>query len=103
MPYAWTQEVPINMDMYQQIRAELGDELPLGLIVHVVSTTDRGLRYLDVWESEADCNRFTGQRLHPAIGRVFARAHFQPPAEEPPREMVDVREVWLAPGMLISD
>lgn len=102
MPYAWTQEIPITLDMYRQIRAELGDELPEGLIVHVVSATDGGLRYLDVWESEADCNRFTEQRLHPALGRVFAKMHFQPPAQEPPREMVDVHEVWLAPGTLVN-
>lgn len=100
--YAWTQEIPINMDIYRQIRTELGEEVPPGLVVHVVSVTENGLRYLDVWESEGSCNQFVEERLHPAIGRVFARAHFQPPAAEPPRETVDVHEVWTAARALVS-
>ena len=31
------------------------------------------MRYLDVWEYEAACERFTEERLHPVVGR--ARSH----------------------------
>lgn len=102
MPYAYTQDVPIGFELYQQMRAELGEELPQGLIVHVVTATEQGLRYLDIWESEADCWRFVEERLHPVVGRIFARVGFQPPADEPPRVPADVREVWKSSERLRS-
>jgi hypothetical protein len=101
MLYAYTQDVPIDMSIYRQIRAELGQDAAQGLIVHVVTATERGLRYLDVWESQEACEHFVEQRLHPVVGRIFARMQFQPPAEEPPRQPVDVQEVWLASGALV--
>jgi heme-degrading monooxygenase HmoA len=94
MAYGWMQDVPITMEMYQQIRAELGTEAPGEMIVHVVSQTERGLRYVSVWESKEAWERFRDARLHPAVGRVFARNSFQPPAGEPPMQELDVREVW---------
>ncbi len=94
MAYGWVQDVPITMEIYQQIKAEFGAEIPEGLIVHVVSQTERGLRYLDIWESKEDWERFRETRLHPALGRVFARIGFQRPAGEPPMQELDVREVW---------
>lgn len=94
MAYAWVQNVPITMEIYRQIKTELGTEVPGGLIVHVVSQTEPGLRYLDVWESKEAWERFRDTRLHPAVGRVFARIGFQPPAGEPPMQELDVREVW---------
>ena len=60
MAYAWVQDVPIGVDVYYEIIAGLGDQPPEGLIVHVAQVMDDGhLRYLDVWESEAACERFT--------------------------------------------
>lgn len=94
MTYAWLQDVPINIEIYEKIRAELGDQPPEGLIVHIVTQTERGLRYLDVWESEEACERFFDERVHPTIGRVFAQVGFQPPAEEPLRTRIDVRDIW---------
>lgn len=94
MVYAFVQDVPIDMRIYERIKAGLGDTLPDGLVVHVVQQTEQGLRYLDVWESEEACDRFTEGRLHPVVGRVLAEAGFRPPAGEPPRQRIDVREVW---------
>jgi hypothetical protein len=92
--YGWTQDVPITMEVYQQIKLELGTNVPAGLIVHVVSQTERGLRYVDVWESREQWERFRDERLHPVLGRVFARIGFQPPAGEPPIQELDVQDVW---------
>jgi transposase InsO family protein len=53
MPYAFTQDVPIDASFYERIVAGLGDELPDGLIIHVaVERREGGLRYYSVWESE---------------------------------------------------
>ncbi len=94
MTYAFVQDVPIDLRLYERIKADLGGAPPAGLIVHVVEQTDAGLRYLDVWESEEACDRFTEERLHPVVGRVLAEAGFRPPDGEPPRRRIDVREVW---------
>ncbi|MEZ5145287.1 MAG: hypothetical protein R2726_22665 [Acidimicrobiales bacterium] len=68
MTYAFTQDVPIDAAFHQRIADELGDEVPEGLIVHVVTERpEGGLRYLDVWESEQDWARFVEDRLHPVV------------------------------------
>ena len=94
MTYAFVQDVPIGVDVYNEIVAALGNHKPDGLIVHLAQVmTDGRLRYFDVWESEADCERFTDERLHPAVGAVLAR-HQIHPNDEPPRHPVTVTHVW---------
>ena len=95
MTYAFVQDVPINVDVYDEIIADLGDQLPDGLIVHIAQVmADGHLRYLDVWQSQAACERFTEERLHPAVGPVLAR-HQVRPDREPPRLPVEIADVWL--------
>jgi hypothetical protein len=96
MTYAWTQDLPITLDIYNEIMADLGDQPPDGLIVHVAQVLESGkMRYLDVWESEAACERFTEERLHPVVGRALSR-HQVRVAGEPPRQPVQVAHVWGA-------
>ncbi|WP_242333614.1 MULTISPECIES: hypothetical protein [unclassified Anaeromyxobacter] len=93
MAYAFTQDVPIGMEVYRQIRAELGDRPPPGLVVHVVIELEKGLRYLDVWESQEAHRRFVETTLHPIVARVLARAGVAR-AGEPTTQPITVREVW---------
>jgi hypothetical protein len=100
MAYAYTVEVPIPWSVYEQIRAELGWEPPPGLITHLVIETREGLRYLDVWESKQDCDRFFRERVHPAVDRVFARVgRSREQTGEPNPTLIQVKEVW-APKQL---
>ena len=94
MAYAFVQDVPITPEVYRQLMAEIGDERPQGLVVHVVARTETGLRYLDVWESKEAWERFRDARVHPALDKVFKRIGFQPPSAEPPMQELDVVEVW---------
>ncbi len=95
MTYAFIQDVPIRRDLYAQIRAGLGDTPPAGLITHLVIEKDDGmLRYVDVWESEAEWDRFAEQTLHPLISGIFQRAGFVP-AGEPPRDEIRVIDAWF--------
>ena len=97
MSYAWIQDLPINRDVYADIIAELGQDPPVGLIVHIAQVMNDGhLQYLDVWESEADCDRFTHDRLHPVVGRVLARHNIRVEGGEPPRRPVQIAHVWGA-------
>jgi hypothetical protein len=94
MPYAFTQDVPIDAAVYQGIREQLGDEPPKGLIAHLaVEQPQGGLRYIEVWESEADWDRFADERLHPVVHPMLLELlGFVPP--EPERSPIAVIDVW---------
>jgi hypothetical protein len=98
MTYAFTQDVPIDDVAYQKITDGLGQELPPGLVVHIaMRRPEGGLRYVDVWESEEDWEKFAEDRLHPVVhpmlAAVFGEDHIP---EEPDRDALDVIHVWHA-------
>jgi len=72
MAYGFVQDVPANEEMYRQIKARLGDEVPDGLVAHVALRRDEGLRYVDVWATEQQWERFREERLEPAVEAVLA-------------------------------
>jgi hypothetical protein len=90
MVYAYTQDVPIDADVYARIIEAIGDEPMDGLLVHLcVRRPDGGLRYIDVWETEQQCARAFEQRIHPAVDATFGGA--RPPVEPTtvPLEVID--------------
>ena len=88
MVYAFTQDVPIDVDMYGRITDELGDEPMDGLLLHLcVRRPDGGLRYIDVWESEELCARAFEERVHPAVDAAFGGRR---PSVEPTVTRLDV-------------
>lgn len=102
MAYAYTQDVPIPWSVYEKIRAELGTDPPEGLIVHLVLQRESGLRYLSVWESREHAERFTDERVHPAVDRVLAGVGIsRAQTGEPPQTPIQVHEVW-APHQLLQ-
>ena len=93
MTYAFVQDVDGgNWDMYQRIIEEAGDQRPEGLVVHVAGPTDRGVRIINVWESEAACQRFLAKQLEPARARVLAGQGVEPIM--PRIEVLDVQHEW---------
>jgi hypothetical protein len=95
MTYAFTQDVPIDAAVYKRIIDGLGDEPPAGLIVHIaVERPEGGLRYIDVWESEEDCDRFGEERLHPVVHPLLSKAFGGQIPPEPRRDPVEVIHVW---------
>ena len=72
MTYAFIQDVPANEELYREIQAKLGDEPPDGLIAHLVLTREGGLRYIDVWESQAQWDRYRDDVVEPVVGEVLA-------------------------------
>ena len=94
--YAFIQDVPINEELYAQIRANLGSEPLPGLLVHLVVRREDGLvRYIDVWESKEACNETFERRIHPAVFAAFKEAKFRP-SGEPSRTEVTVVDLMLA-------
>jgi hypothetical protein len=72
MAYGFVQDVPANAEIYGLIKEKLGDVTPAGLVAHVVIEREGGLRYVDVWETEAAWNTFRDERVEPVVAEVLA-------------------------------
>jgi len=95
MTYSFTQDVPIDAGFYQRIVEELGSDPPQGLIVHLaIERAEGGLRYVDVWESEEDCDRFAEDRLHPVVHDLLSEIFGDELPPEPERIPTSVIHVW---------
>ena len=95
MSYAFTQDVPIDAAAYARITDGLGPEPPAGMLVHIaLQRPEGGLRYIDVWESEEDCNRFSAERLHPAVHPVLHDVFGDNMPDEPERTPLTALHVW---------
>jgi hypothetical protein len=93
--YAFTQDVPIDADFYRRIADGLGDTPPAGLLVHLaVPRPEGGLRYVDIWETEQDCERFTEERLHPVVHGLLADIFGDQLPPEPARVPLPVVHLW---------
>lgn len=95
MTYAFTQDVPIDAAFHQRMMDGLGDELPEGLIMHVaLERPEGGLRYLDIWDTEEEYDRFIESRLHPIIHSLLADVFGDDMPPEPERQPVAVAHIW---------
>ena len=96
MPYAFIQDVPIDAAFYARIKQGLGTEPPKGMISHLaIERPEGGLRYIDVWESEEDFERFTDERLHPVVHPLLAEIFGDQLPPEPDRARMAVVDLWL--------
>ncbi|GAB3669051.1 hypothetical protein GCM10027596_40770 [Nocardioides korecus] len=69
MTIAHMQDVPIDEGVYQKILAGIGPEVPPGMIAHLaLKRPEGGLRYVDVWESQEDWDRFAKGAVEPGPG-----------------------------------
>src|SRR4051794_40610194 len=72
MAYGFVHDVPADEEMYGKIRARLGAAPPRGLVSHVAMAHDGGLRYVDVWETQGDWERFRDEAVEPAVTEVLS-------------------------------
>jgi hypothetical protein len=93
--YAFVQDVPANEQMYREIRAEIGQETPKGLVAHVAFAREGGLRYVDVWESQEDWLRFQRERAEPAVDKVLDRYGIPHDHSLVAFDEVEVVDTWL--------
>jgi hypothetical protein len=96
--FAFTYTVPVDEAFYRKIQDGLGSDLPTGLITHLaIKLPEGGLRYIDVWESEADFERFAEDRLHPVVHPLLETMLGEVPPE-PEHVPLSVIHVWGAGG-----
>ncbi|MEA3214847.1 MAG: hypothetical protein QOJ19_1003 [Acidimicrobiia bacterium] len=93
MAYAFIQDVPANEEMYRKVRALLPPEAP-GLVAHIVTKREGGLRYFDVWESAEQWEAFRDAYVEPAVGEVLASYGIPHDHSMVMTETVDVVDVW---------
>ena len=96
--FAWTQDVPIDAEMYGEIADRIADTPMPGLLVHLaIENADSTVSYLDVWESERSCFESLENVVHPAVHPVL-QAHGIHPPGEPPRTPATILEVRFGDG-----
>lgn len=99
MTYAFVQDVPIDAAFYARIKEGLGAEPRRGLISHVaIERAEGGLRYVDIWESEDDWDRFAQTRLHPVVHALLAEVFGDDLPPEPERTSGPMVDVWVGRG-----
>ncbi len=91
MAWAYVQDNAGTGEQYDQIAAEIGDDAPEGLIVHVAGMHGDSIRIIDVWESEEAFSKFRDSRLSSAVEKVLGPdAMAQGP---PPIDALQVRNI----------
>lgn len=68
--YAIVRDTPASWEDYRRVVAQLGDEPPEGLVLHVAGRTPEGVRVIEVWQSRTAYARFDRGRLRAAERRV---------------------------------
>jgi hypothetical protein len=94
VPYAFTLDVPATDEIYEQIRAQLPTRTPPGLILHLVTRGDLGLRYIDVWETKEAWDHGYETVLRPAVERVLADHGIVHDESVARFEEIDALHVW---------
>ena len=93
MSYAFFYDVPGDERMYEQVKAQIGEEQPKGLVLHLVVKREAGLRHFNVWESRQEWERFQQERVAPAVTEVLATVGVTEPPPRPEAhemELVDL-------------
>jgi hypothetical protein len=102
--YAFIQDVPIDADFYRRIVEGLGDEVPDGLISHLaIELPAGGLRYVDVWASEAAWERFAEERLHPVVHPMLREIFGDALPDEPERAQLRAIDQWGSAGRVTAE
>jgi hypothetical protein len=95
MTYAFTQDVPIDATFYKRITDGLGDDPPEGLVVHLaIERAEGGLHYINVWESQEQCDRFVEERLHPVVHGLLSEIFGDDLPPEPEQIPLQVVHAW---------
>jgi hypothetical protein len=79
-------ELPIRREDLEELSRRIGaaENPPDGLLVHTAVATPTGVRVVDVWDSQADYERFRDTRLMPTAEALMAdNGMSTPPDLEP--------------------
>ncbi|MGH2668319.1 MAG: hypothetical protein ACRDKJ_12605 [Actinomycetota bacterium] len=83
-----------NEQIYRKVKAAIGEELPEGLVVHIVVKAAQGLKHLEVWDSKGSWESFRDERVRPAVAAVVSKLGVSEPPPAPAETQLDVVDVW---------
>jgi hypothetical protein len=93
--YSFTQDVPIDAAFYQRISDGVGPDRPTGMLLHLaIALPEGGLRYIDVWESEQDWQRFVDDHLHPVVHSLLSEIFGDQLPPEPAQVPLTIVHLW---------
>ena len=74
MAVLMTMDIPIARAHLEAVSAAMAvqDDPPDGIIAHVLTETSDGVHVVDIWESQADFQKFNDERLMPAMQKVLS-------------------------------
>lgn len=94
MAFGCLYDVPGNEDIYAKVKAEIGEDMPAGLVLQVVSKPPTGgLRHLMVWETKEQWEQFQAERVEPAVRNVLAGIGVTEAAPPPSIKELDLVDV----------
>jgi hypothetical protein len=70
MPYGFVQDVPLPIEAYLAMHAEIGRRAAgrvEGMLFHVARPTDRGFQIIEVWDSKAQYERYDAEIIRPVL------------------------------------
>lgn len=99
MPYAMVSQSPgVGIEWHHALQRELGDAPVEGLVATYAGTGPDGLCVISVWESKAHADRFTVERLAPALQRLGATRDQQARRSVLEIDLADLDEPTASPG-----
>jgi hypothetical protein len=74
MAVLMTMDISIGRKHLEAVSTAMGvqDDPPDGLIVHVLTETSDGVHVVDIWQSQADFQKFNDERLLPTMQKVLS-------------------------------
>ncbi len=74
MAVLMTMDISIARAHLEAVSTAMGvrDDPPDGLIAHVLTETSDGVHVVDIWESQADFQKFNDERLLPTMQKVLS-------------------------------
>src|SRR4051794_19942441 len=100
MTYAFYYDAPGNPKIYGMVSERLGSQATRGLVVQVVTSTDHGLRHLQVWESREDWGASRDPRVGPAVRSVLGQLGIPAPVDPPVEHVLDLVDVLPATALV---
>jgi hypothetical protein len=82
VPYVLVQDVASTWEQYERVTAPTVEPAPQGLILHAAGPTEDGFRVVHVWESREAWERFSQERLGPAVAALGGPARPEPTLRE---------------------
>jgi hypothetical protein len=73
MPYGFVQDVPLPIEAYVAMHAEIGRRAAgrvEGLLFHVARPTDRGFQIIEVWDSKEQYERYDAEIIRPVVAEM---------------------------------